>query len=389
MRVRRRVRKIPAAALLWRLIKNAIPAARYYGPRLIGHIAYPILGRRVPLRGYYPKTQNFLQHGDGLYIGLEPPLSTSGSQPSGEAKSDIFLAVIPKGRSLYDCGVVVSPDHRLLADVSWGGRGEVSQPLSHPAMYKLCLPPIQRVAGRVAIITSLLPDNYYHWMFDILPRFEVLQRSGIVADYYLINAKSQFQKESLQVLKIPSHRILDPISSTHIEADELIVPSLIGPVFGGTPHPLACKFLRSTFLQDNRKPTAHRSLYITRADATNRRVINEDEITEELVKYGVEVVSLSTVPFRRQVDMFSEAKVVIGPHGAGLTNAVFCQPGTALIEFMPEGYEVRCFERLARFVGMEYHSVVGTEVSASKDYLRSYDHTVDGAVLRRLIRRIL
>ena len=86
------------------------------------------------------------------------------------------MAVIPRGRSLYDCGVIVSPDHRLLADVSWEGYGVIPEPQNHPAMYKLCLPPIQHIRGRVAVITSIEPNNYYHWMFDILPRFELVQR---------------------------------------------------------------------------------------------------------------------------------------------------------------------------------------------------------------------
>ena len=88
--------------------------------------AYPILGRRVPLRGYYAKTRDFLQHDNGYYISPDPPSCTDGSTPSDTFKPDIFVAVIPRGRSLYDCGMIVSPDHRLLADVSWEGYDLIS-----------------------------------------------------------------------------------------------------------------------------------------------------------------------------------------------------------------------------------------------------------------------
>ena len=56
--------------------------------------------------------------------------------------------------------------------------------------------------------------------------------------------------------------------------------------------------------------------------------------------------------------MFSEANIIVGPHGAGFTNAVFCQAGSTLIEFLPESYKLDCFERLAGFVGMGYHSII-------------------------------
>jgi capsular polysaccharide biosynthesis protein len=189
------------------------------------------------------------------------------------------VASIPKGRSLYDCGVVVSPDHRLLADVSWQDlvRGE-SLPPHHAAMYKILLPPVQHIAGSVAVVTSVRPNNYFHWMFDILPRFEILRRSNLVPDFYLINTGASFQKESLQALNIPMNRTLSPTMHTHIEADELIVPSLPGPVFGATPQASTCKFLRSAFLPKDRTPAPHRRLYITRVDAKERRVINEADI---------------------------------------------------------------------------------------------------------------
>jgi capsular polysaccharide biosynthesis protein len=224
-------------------------------------------------------------------------------------------------------------------------------------------------------------------MFDILPRFELVQRSGLIPDYYLINTTAQFQKDSLQVLNIPSHQILSPTHSTHIEADELIVPSLPGPVFNVTPQPRACRYLRSTFLQSARARTPHRALYITRADASDRRVINEAEIREEVIANGFEIVSLSNVPFLQQVEIFSDAKIIVGPHGAGFTNAVFCQPGSALIEFLPQWRKIDCFERLARFVGMEYRSIEGVRRGDSSAQVSESDYTVDRAALRGLLRQ--
>jgi hypothetical protein len=338
------------------------------------------------LLGYYDTTQEFLRHGDGYRIDLEMPTHlTEKAVRFGEAIPQIFVAVIAHGRTLYDCGAVVSPDHRLLADVSWHGYGPVSEPRSNPAMHNLHLPPIKYIAGKLAIISSVAADIYYHWMFDILPRFEILQRSGLVPDYYVVNGNTPFQRESLHLIGIPSHRILSPTKSTHIEADELIVPSLPGAVYYASPTLQACDYLRATFLQKNGKRKPHRALYITRADATDRRVLNEAEILKEVIERGFEVVSLSKVPLSEQIQLFSEARIVVGPHGAGFTNAVFCQEGSILIEFMPEGRYIDSFERLARFVGLQHHSIVGTR--SNPTYEGNYDHTVDRAVLSKLLRQ--
>ena len=109
---------------------------------------------------------------------------------------DIFVAIIPLARSLYDYGVIVSPDHRLLADVSWEGIGLFSEPRQHPAMYELRLPPIHHIAGRVAVITSLKPDNYYHWMFDILPRLSILQKADPFQTTMLLTRRISFKKKA-------------------------------------------------------------------------------------------------------------------------------------------------------------------------------------------------
>jgi hypothetical protein len=384
---RHQIKRMPAAVTLWRLLKKSLFATRYSIPRLFGRLAYPVLGRRAPLRGYYVRTQDFVQRGDGRYMSFEPASLTGDLAPSEEFQPEIFVAVIPRARVLYDSGVVVSPDHKLLADVSWEGHELISQPKSHPAMYKLCLPPIKHMAGRVAVVSSVGADKYFHWMFDILPRFGILQRSGLVPDHYVVNAATQFQKDSLKVLDIPPDRILSPAGTTHIEADELIIPSLSGPVFVMSPQLHACEYLRATFLQKHGTRKAHRALYITRADASTRRVINEAEIREEVMDRGFEVVSLSNVPFLEQVELFAAAKIIVGPHGAGFTNAVFCQPGSILIEFMPERWQIHCFERLASLVGMQYYSLVGRESDISNGDVAIHDHVVDRVELGRLLRQ--
>ena len=193
----------------------------------------------------------------------------------------------------------------------------------------------------------------------------------------------------MHVLNIPSHQILSPTTiRTSKPMSSLFrhCPGLSLACHLNLRHVNTCARL-SFKATRTRKP--HRALYITRADANIRRVINEAEIREEVIANGFEIISLSNVPLLQQVELFSEARIIVGPHGAGFTNAVFCQPGSVLIEFMPEWYQVDCFERLARFVGMEYHSIEGVEAAVSNDRAPTNDHTVDGTSLRTLLREFI
>jgi capsular polysaccharide biosynthesis protein len=69
--------------------------------------------------------------------------------------------------------------------------------------------------------------------------------------------------------------------------------------------------------------TSDKKIYITRNDALTRRVVNEQEVIEELTKIGFEIFSLEGLSIVDQAKLFSMAKIVVAPHGAGLTNLDF------------------------------------------------------------------
>jgi capsular polysaccharide biosynthesis protein len=125
------------------------------------------------------------------------------------------------------------------------------------------------------------------------------------------------------------------------------VPSLFThwPIFDRE----TCQLLRDLFLDDSqpRSVTPTKRIYLTRAEANYRRVLNEPEVVEWLQKAGFLSVTLSELSVREQAALLSEAAVVVAPHGAGLTNLVFCQPGTKVLEIFPKNYSQPYYWALA------------------------------------------
>ena len=58
-----------------------------------------------------------------------------------------------------------------------------------------------------------------------------------------------------------------------------------------------------------------------------------------------------------QARLFAAARVVIGMHGAGLANALFCVEGAALLELSLPEPEFGEYEHLAGALGLAYASV--------------------------------
>ena len=48
---------------------------------------------------------------------------------------------------------------------------------------------------------------------------------------------------------------------------------------------------------------------------------------------GFKSFTLSDYSFLDQVKLFYHAKTIVGLHGAGFANIIFCQPGTKILEF--------------------------------------------------------
>jgi capsular polysaccharide biosynthesis protein len=96
-------------------------------------------------------------------------------------------------------------------------------------------------------------------------------------------------------------------------------------------------------------------LYVSRADASDRRVRNEDTLLAALDHYGFDRIVPGEHPFVEQVVRFANAEMILGPHGAGLTNMIFAEE-TTLIELFGS-YQNACFFTLARGMGHEYASV--------------------------------
>ncbi|NES01284.1 MAG: glycosyltransferase family 61 protein, partial [Symploca sp. SIO1B1] len=90
-----------------------------------------------------------------------------------------------------------------------------------------------------------------------------------------------------------------------------------------------------------------------------RLVINEQEVISFLNQFGFTSVSLEVMTVRQQAALLAQAKVVISPHGSGLTNIVFCSPGTKVIEIFSPNYVYHCYWLLSNLVGVEYYYLLG------------------------------
>ncbi len=303
-----------------------------------------------------------------------------------------FVATIPFGRVWGD-GFIVTPDNYLLNDVSIdfkdkNGYSSIFRDwrLSHITEYE----------GRVVVLSTDGGNIYYHWLFQLLPRFELVRRAGIDlsgVDYFVINGLNKsFQRESCEILGIDSTRIIQSCEVHHLRAKELIVPSI--PLSGGCFRPWMCQFLKDTFLtgrDDGNLKSVGRRLYISRSLASYRRVLNENEVIKYLRLRGFEEITFERLSVQQQAATMAVAEVVVAPHGAGLSNLVFCAPGTKVIEIFSPELVIGFFWKLSNQLGLDYYYFLGKGRPATResDYEQSWETLTDIEVDLDMLERAL
>ena len=103
---------------------------------------------------------------------------------------------------------------------------------------------------------------------------------------------------------------------------------------------------------------AKRRLFISRADAKRPRLLNEDEVFKRIEALGFERVIPGRLSIADQIALFSEAQIVAGAHGAGLTNLIFMPGGGAVVENFHPSLVHGAYAWLSHLAGQMYgHSV--------------------------------
>lgn len=225
-------------------------------------------------------------------------------------------------------------------------------------MRKFKMPRLHRLDGRIINLALGETQNYSHWTFQNMTRLQLLQAAEIKADYYYIDVSQDFQRDYLKIMGIPIEKVIPVDRRAHIEASELTVVG--GCSFNQVPYPDLLNEVRQKVL-GNSSVLASRRIYISREDASYRKVYNEDEVMAYLETFGFERVIMSGRAVRDQARLLQQAAVVVGPHGANMTNVIFCQPGTYVLEvFQPEWVDSG-FTAASAQVGLRYYYGLGEE----------------------------
>lgn len=230
-----------------------------------------------------------------------------------------------------------------------------------------------RISGPVFHLTGRNHENRGHFMLQHLPRLMAAREYlRALPDYRLLVAPghSRWQARYIAWAGLDPSKIVEGTRGTMQVDDLIFVPNLYGKS-SLCPPPFYNELsgCAASYAVEN---GPGRPIFITRRDAPDKQLQNEERIVEILrAKIGpVDVIRLGEHSLPAQIGMFRASPLIIGPIGQGICNILFCK--TSLLVMLAPGtpdnqvYTSAHGSQLARICGNEAVTFLSNEPAPSR-----------------------
>lgn len=244
-------------------------------------------------------------------------------------------------------GIVMSPPGHIWRDSARTTRWSNPRLRGVPGIFRsgrgLCLRtasvrPQRTIEGIHLLAAHRFNWNYGHWHLDHLPAilaFEPELRAGRMR--LLTPPLRAFQRQSLARLDLL--HALDETGDETVLCRDLIFPSHLSA--GGTRDPGSA--VVESFARLRRAGRGQRAsgaptrIYVGRDDRPGLRVMkNQADLAAALARLGFVSIDPARHDYDEQIDLFSAARIIVGPHGSGLVNIGFAPPGCVVLTIVPQ-----------------------------------------------------
>jgi capsular polysaccharide biosynthesis protein len=196
--------------------------------------------------------------------------------------------------------------------------------------------------------------GYYHWVAQVLPAVLHGEMFDAGPFAYVTPVMKPWMRESFELVARKDTSVVELAKDHTLYADAAIYSTML------TQSSFISVPLRQ-MLRDRVKAALgltpsvpFRRLFVSRRDTKRRPMTNGEAVERLCAAAGYEIVVGSELSFSDQVRLFHEASVVVGAHGGGLTNVMFCQEGAAVYELHQADVVNPCMVNLCRSAGLRY-----------------------------------
>ena len=285
----------------------------------------------------------------------------------------INLYRISNGRIYTDgsTNVAYIKDNNLIPKISYQQNKHSVGLLKHNSVLIKGTPAFKRVInGKVlSLVQGASGSNYFHWLFDLLPKVEILSKNDYLKkiDFFYVPTINNFILKTLKIYGIKEKQLINSNKQKHIEADEIFTlehfylkKGNFQNSFGMIPKWIIL-LLQKKFTKLKKRISFKKNFFIDRSDSKymHYKISNQIEVKKILKKNNFDYIQLSKIDWYKQIYIFNNAKTIIGLHGAGLANLVFCKKRTKVFEILTKNDSKRdIYENISKKIKLNYKKII-------------------------------
>jgi hypothetical protein len=233
-------------------------------------------------------------------------------------------------------------------------------------------PPAKYLPGvTLSCVTIGADGGFYHFFHEVLPKLFFCKEVLPHIDHFLMNGDAVEWKEKwLRHIGLDLEKVIWINNNSHYHCKQLLFTNrLINDYHISNWSLNAIRSLvkvNSGFTNPVGKN--QEAIWITRKNVTARTILWEDELLTQFP--AIKKVDIRNFSVDETIQLFKNATHIIGAHGAGLSNLLFCRPGTKVLELYPDIQKYHpCYFRISSLCGLDHYvaEVSFSETSGMED----------------------
>ncbi len=227
--------------------------------------------------------------------------------------------------------------------------------------------------------------NHFHFLIEYLPRVGLIDRVSSLEGVPLIVTDELNQSSRDALAALSGNRPIITVSRADmVKVRSLHVPSMHTFVPDSTRIPWiqGCRYSATLMLEmrdrliDAFPPRGEfgRNVFLARS-SSSRGLENGDELVEVALSHGLECVDPGQLSFAQQVDLFSNAALLLGVGGAAYANVIFASEGARALSMVSEQlHDFSMHSTMAELVGVRMTLLLGQTEKRALDFTHRRDY---------------
>lgn len=217
------------------------------------------------------------------------------------------------------------------------------------------------ICSETAIVFDDWSANYFHWITEVVPRLVKLEelKNNIkirIPDFIL---RLNFVRDTITLFRHLHFLELTINKKTKFLIKKVYLCDL--KINSGNYHPEVIKQAKAFILNammpfSSFKYFTPQRVFIHRDNLGERGIMNFADIKPLLDSFNIQVINFGELKLHQQIELMQNCELLMGVHGAGLTNMIFLPRGSRVFEFRRfDDSSNNCFFSLASACDLSYY----------------------------------